>query len=297
MSARTRELRAQAPRNWGLRISILLLTLGGLGALMSARLDSVFSGRIGNMQRFGSELVPWSIVEQGWQPGAGLQWSWAQLLSGDAAALASTLALSVVAIVLAALLAGVLGPLASGRVMGARPWLEGTGLERGGWGWRGAGLLFRLVAALLRAVPEYLLAFLLLSLLGLGPWPAILALGLHNAGILARLGAERIDDTPLRLPQALRGAGLSRAQVVLLGLFPENAGRMLLYVFVRWESCVRQATVLGMLGILSLGQSIADNRARGHYDEVFFLVILGAGLIVVGDVVSVKLRRHLAQSS
>ena len=72
--------------------------------------------------------------------------------------------------------------------------------------------------------------------------------------------------------------------------------RFLLFFFYRWETCVREATVLGMLGISSLGFWIQDARARNHYDDMFFLILLGGLLVLIGDLVSAAarewVRRH-----
>ena len=64
----------------------------------------------------------------------------------------------------------------------------------------------------------------------------------------------------------------------------------MLYGFYRWETCVREATVLGMLGIVSLGYWIQDARARTHYDDMLLYVLLGSALVVAGDIVSALAR-------
>ena len=45
-----------------------------------------------------------------------------------------------------------------------------------------------------------------------------------------------------------------------------------------------------MLGFVSLGFWIQDARARNVYDEMFLLIILGAALIMGGDLVSAIVR-------
>ena len=65
----------------------------------------------------------------------------------------------------------------------------------------------------------------------------------------------------------------------------------------RWETCVREATVLGMLGIVSLGYWIVDARARNHYDEMFLLVLVGAAIVLVGDLVSAAAREVVRRAA
>jgi len=50
--------------------------------------------------------------------------------------------------------------------------------------WRALSACTRAALILLRAIPEYVWAFLLLAMLGPSAWPAVLALAIHNSGIL-----------------------------------------------------------------------------------------------------------------
>ena len=66
-----------------------------------------------------------------------------------------------------------------------------------------------------------------------------------------------------------------------------------MFVFYRWETCIREATVLGMLGVASLGYLIDDAKTSLYYDDLMLYVILGAMLVLTGDVVSDVIRRRL----
>ena len=146
----------------------------------------------------------------------------------------------------------------------------------------------------MRAVPEFILAFLLLAVLGpRNAWPAILALAIHNCGILARLGSEVVENLEPAPLRALAAVGAPRRSMVVFGVLPLALGRDLLYFFYRFETCVREATVLGMLGVLSLGYWIQDARAKQYYDEVFLLVLFSVGLVLMADLLSVLARRSI----
>ncbi|MDG2125474.1 MAG: hypothetical protein P8J87_17350, partial [Verrucomicrobiales bacterium] len=76
-------------------------------------------------------------------------------------------------------------------------------------------------------------------------------------------------------------------------LFPGVLPRFFVYFFYRWESCSRDATVLGMLGVTSLGFLIRDARARFNYDELLAFVLMGVFIVLVGDFASWLVRRFL----
>ena len=72
---------------------------------------------------------------------------------------------------------------------------------------------------------------------------------------------------------------------------------MVLYFFYRWETCIRDATVLGLLGISSLGFLIDEARARDNYDEWLFFILLSACIVIIGDFASEIVRNKLRSSS
>lgn len=155
------------------------------------------------------------------------------------------------------------------------------------------GFFVRGLFVVTRAVPEYLYAFLLVGLMGPSAWPLVLALALHNVGILGRLWSEVVENQPSGNARAVLQVGGGRLQAFYSSLAPVALNRFLLFFFYRWESCMREATVLGMLGFSSLGYYISIQKSFRNYDDILFLSLLGASVIVVGDLVSDALRRKL----
>jgi len=147
-----------------------------------------------------------------------------------------------------------------------------------------------------RSLPEFLLAFLLLQVLGSSAWPLILGLALHNYGIIGRLGGEIVDHSITSNTKTLVATGASRTQIYLFSTLPDLFNRFLLYFFYRWETCIRDATILGMLGISSLGFLIDDTKARDHFDETFFYTLLGASIVMLGDILSDIVRSKIRKA-
>jgi len=155
------------------------------------------------------------------------------------------------------------------------------------------GSLVRGFFVLTRAVPEYLYAFLLVGLMGPSAWPLVLALALHNVGILGRLWTEVVENQRRTIPSTILEVGGGRFQSYVAALLPMSLNRFILFFFYRWESCVREATVLGMLGVSSLGYYISIQQNFREYDDILFYTLLGAGLVVAGDLLSDFLRHRL----
>ena len=289
-----RRLRRERPRRrfarlsgWALAVLAVYCWLAG-----DFRLDLLDARRLGNLKRFLGELVPYPLRE-GFDLRVAWEWTVDLLSQRGLEAAITTLAIAVAAICLATLVASGLSLLAARNLTTPEAFLQDP-VPPTRWA-RGAGLgvvyATRALLVFLRSIPEYIWAFLLIAVIGPSAWPAVLALAIHNAGILGKLGGEVVENLEARPLSALRGLGATRSQIVLSAIYPMALSRLLLFFFYRWETCVREATVLGMLGIVSLGYWIQDARARTQYDTMIFLVALGVALVLIGDFVSAVARR------
>ena len=292
-------LRAARPRSLFLRASVALV--GALVAVCwwagSFDADDLFSERRrNNVERFlFDDIVPHDPSGHLLPPGEWPGWAAELFARHGREAVVTTLAISVAAIVLAWAAALLASCPAARTLMRADPFV-GDGSGPRDRLWRGVAGLLRFVLILLRSVPEYVLTFLMVSLLGISAWPAVMALALHNAGILGKLPADVVENLDGHRLAALRGLGASRAQIAVFGVYPDALSRFLFYVFYRWETCVREATVLGMLGIVSLGRLIGDAQIRRNEDELLFYVLLGPSLVLIGDFVSALARSQVRKA-
>ncbi|MBE9155689.1 ABC transporter permease subunit [Nodosilinea sp. LEGE 06152] len=237
-------------------------------------------------QRLWGEL--WGT---GWPPLP----SWAELV--NLAQLAwLTVAMSMVAIALASL-GGILVSLPAAQNF----WLPGGLLHPVGQRDRTAWMAFvvlglsRLVLLVSRAVPAPIWALVLLFVLFPGVLPGALALALHNFGILGRLMAEvneNLDDRPVRALSAL-GAGPSA--VVAYGILPQNLGRFLAYSLYRWEVCLRETVIVGLVGAGGLGRLLTEQISSFDYRGVMVTLAVFVVLTFGVDAVSQRLRAVLRE--
>lgn len=295
-SDRIDALRKTGGGNWFLRISSLLVFSGiawawlGSGPLMG-RLSA--ERRWTNFQNFLGELVPSPVRKSGnWSD--AFPWAWELIVDEGFVALMTTFGIATAAIILSAVLVTPLLPLASRQLSRLHPFEVWSGKESKAMRmlYRALGPVVRFGFVIARSIPEYLIAFLLLSLLGLQVWPLVLALAIHNLGILGRLWGEVVENAEPDAPQQAIGSGQGRLGAFAGTLFPMSFNRFLIYFFYRWETCVKDATVLGMLGLLTLGKLIA--LAKGFFwDQMLFYILLAASVILVGDLFSTFLRRKL----
>ena len=293
------QLRRAQPRNAFLRWSIALLALLAVYSWLSGEIKfgSMTGEQIG---RFADEeLTPHPLRDRDFDWGVLIDWAGGIVSEQGWPGLMATLWISVLAIFLAGIGGAILCFPAARNFMSPEPFLP-SGQPPGRLRILALGAavkLTRFVQLFLRAVPEFVWCYLFLAMFGPTAWPAVLALAVHNAGILGKLNAEVVENLEPGTLRSLRGLGATRAQIAGTAVFPLAFPRFLLYFFYRFETCVREATILGMLGIVSLGYFIHEARARLYYDEMLLLVLLGAAIVLVADLASFLARRLVRRSA
>ena len=230
-----------------------------LGTLVDARARRLFGDLV-------SEALPPRLPDGGW----------AQL----AEAFVDTMQMSVIAITVAAAVAG---PVA---FVAARP--DGGGRLARSW-----SVVARAALLLVRAVPPPLWAFVVLFVVFPGPLPGGIALGLYTVGVLGRLGAEVVENADRSAVRALRLAGAGATTAFAYGTMPTVAPRFVSLTLYRWEVVLRETVVVGLVGAGGLGRLLAQqNAALDEPRMLTTIVTLIVGAFAV-DTVSARVRAAL----
>ncbi|MDA0983937.1 MAG: phosphonate ABC transporter, permease protein PhnE [Proteobacteria bacterium] len=151
----------------------------------------------------------------------------------------------------------------------------------------------RLVLNGLRSIPELVWAALLIIAAGLGPLAGTLALALHTTGVLGRLFAEAIENSPPGPAFALRAQGGATGRVFLYATLPQILPQLMSYTLYRWENNIRAAAVLGVVGGGGLGQMLAFHMGLFHMQETSSILIAMIALVTLVDMASYLARRIL----
>ncbi|EPC02105.1 hypothetical protein L861_04940 [Litchfieldella anticariensis FP35 = DSM 16096] len=182
----------------------------------------------------------------------------------------NTLLLTQIALVITGTLAMMLFPLISRHFTG-----------------RISGTLGHVALVVMRSTPEYLLAFILLQLWGPSMLPAVVALALHNGGIIAHLVGQRSNQLTLR-QDAPRGLDRYAYEVA-----PRVYGPFLALLFYRWEIIMRETAILGILGIATLGFYVDSAIQEIRFDRALVLILITALLNIGVDILARRLRSRL----
>lgn len=201
------------------------------------------------------------------------------------AATTDTVAMAVLAMVLAVGITVLVGPWAS------RPRADRRG--QAGWARRLCWVASRALLLVLRSVPPTVWAIVALLALYPGILPGALALGLYTAGILGRLSAEAWETMDLRPRDALRSAGVPRLVAATASLAPPSLNHLLTYTLYRFEICVRDTAIVGVVGAAGLGRLLGERLAAFDFPAVTGVLLASLVISLIVEYVGGRARRTL----
>lgn len=157
--------------------------------------------------------------------------------------------------------------------------------------------VFRRMMDVTRALPEIVIALVLIFVLGGGPVPAMIAITFHTAGALGKLFSEVNENADLKPVEGLTSVGASWLQRMWLGVMPQVAPNYLSYALLRFEINVRASAILGFVGAGGIGSElrIAISWGAGRYDAAAAIFILLFLTIAVIDQTSSHFRNKLVR--
>lgn len=159
--------------------------------------------------------------------------------------------------------------------------------------------LFRRIMDISRAVPEVVVALVLIFVLGGGPVAAMIAIAFHTTGALGKLFSEVNENADLRPVEGLASVGSTWLQRMWFGVVPQVAPNYLSYALLRFEINIRASAILGFVGSGGIGYDLRNalSWGKGRYDEVAAIFLLLLVTIIVVDQVSSLYRNRLVRGN
>ena len=155
--------------------------------------------------------------------------------------------------------------------------------------------VFRRSMDVMRAMPEIVIALVLIFIIGGGPVPAMIAIAFHSSGALGKLFSEVNENADLKPVEGLSSVGATWVQRMWLGVIPQVAPNYLSYTMLRFEINIRASAILGFVGSGGIGYDLknAMSWGKGRYDEAAAIFILLFLTIVLLDQISGHVRQKL----
>jgi phosphonate transport system permease protein len=151
----------------------------------------------------------------------------------------------------------------------------------------------RTACSLVRAIPEIIVALILVIMYGPGPVAGILALGFHTSGFLGKFFADDIENAAPGPQEALRATGGNRLKVLRMAVLPQVLPQYVAYIQYIFERNVRTATILGIVSAGGIGFELMARLKNGEYDAVATMLIIIFASVLALEQASQRLRARL----
>jgi phosphonate transport system permease protein len=142
-----------------------------------------------------------------------------------------------------------------------------------------------------RAINEMVFAMLFIVAVGLGPFAGVMALWIHTTGVLAKLFAESVEAIDPRPVEGVRATGATTLEEILYGVIPQVLPFWISYSLYRFESNVRSASVVGMVGAGGIGVVLHESIRGFDYAETAAILLIIIVSVTLIDVLSARVRR------
>lgn len=144
-----------------------------------------------------------------------------------------------------------------------------------------------------RAINEMVFAMLFIVAVGLGPFAGVMALWVHTTGTLAKLFSEAVEAIDPRPVEGVRATGASALEEIVYGVIPQVLPLWISYSLYRFESNVRSASVVGMVGAGGIGVVVYEVIRGFEYAQTAALLIIIVVTVSLIDLLSARVRAML----
>jgi phosphonate transport system permease protein len=126
---------------------------------------------------------------------------------------------------------------------------------------------------------------------GLGPFAGVMALWIHTTGTLAKLFSEAVEAIDPRPVEGVRATGASAVEEILYGVIPQVLPLWISYSLYRFESNVRSASVVGMVGAGGIGVILYEVIRGFEYAQTCAVMIIIIVFVTAIDMLSARIRK------
>ena len=158
-------------------------------------------------------------------------------------------------------------------------------------------LTLRGLFAVIRAVPEVIIAIIILTVTGLTPFTGALALAIGGIGTHGKWTYETIESVPHGVAEAVEASGGNVLEVARWGLWTAAAPELMSLALYRFEINVRTSAILGLIGVGGIGDMLTGYTQYREWDTVGVLIIVVIVITMSIDAVSGRIRRRIMEGA
>lgn len=162
--------------------------------------------------------------------------------------------------------------------------------------WRGCPLIARigkLICNVLRAFPELVYAIIFVKMVGPGPFAGVMAIGVHQIGMLGKLFTEEMEALDEKPVEAMHAVGAGFWQTFFYARVPQLMPIYASLSLNHFEIAVRSAATLGLVGAGGIGAPLIFAIQARNWDRVSIILIGVIVTVFLLDVLTGYIRKKL----
>jgi phosphonate transport system permease protein len=142
----------------------------------------------------------------------------------------------------------------------------------------------------IRGIDVLIWALVFVGVVGLGPFAGILAIAVSDAGTFGKLFSETIETADRKPIDGVLSTGGTNLHAIRFALVPQVLPVIISQVLYYFESNVRSATIIGIVGAGGIGLQLSEQIRTYDFDQVAFVIIMILITVAAIDWVCRKLR-------
>lgn len=143
-----------------------------------------------------------------------------------------------------------------------------------------------------RTFPPIVTAIIFFRGVGPGPLSGALALSIYTTGVLTKMYSEVLENTPENIKLTIVSTGSTQIQSYRYGLVPHTLPTFLSLSLYRFESNIRNSTILGIIGAGGIGTALSMNISWRNWENVGLLLLGTSLMIIIVDSISNLIRKQ-----
>ncbi|MCR8923488.1 ABC transporter permease subunit [Dasania sp. GY-MA-18] len=152
----------------------------------------------------------------------------------------------------------------------------------------------RMLVTVIRALPTFLLGLIFVAMVGLGPFPGVLAISIFSAGIMVKLFSETFESLPTEMAGVVKRCGGNWVNVIYYHYIPKAAPLIVAQTLYCMEINIHSATVLGLIGAEGIGLPIHEYLSAMAFSIASAYILVTVIMTVLTDYLSVYLRSKIS---
>jgi phosphonate transport system permease protein len=137
-----------------------------------------------------------------------------------------------------------------------------------------------------RALPDLITLLLFVAIVGLGPFPGVMAVAVSSVGMLGKLFADALEEVDPRPMEALGAIGATQGQILYYAVLPQVFPSIVANSLFRFEINIRMSIFLGAVGAGGIGFQLISAVRLLEYRSALSAIIVVLLLVLACEKIS-----------